>query len=107
MNGEDLAMNYVVSSIVHGSSALYVRPETNIGDFGKYLSSGLQKRQRHQASRSDALRYFSSMTGIYLPQSKTIGYIEGQTVRYEYSGIVGYHHVDCNVTDSFPPCHFA
>ena len=106
MNGEDLAMNFVVSKMTGEPAGLYFDPQTPLGDYGKFLSSGLQKRNKHQDSRSRALRYFSSLTQIRLPPEKRIAKSIAGRIEYLYLTEVGTHHVDCNRTDFIQPCVF-
>ena len=106
MNGEDLAMNFVVSKMTGEPAGLYFDPQTPLGDYGKFLSSGLQKRNKHQDSRSRALRYFSSLTQIRLQPEKIIAKSIDGRIEYLHSTEVGTHHVDCNRTDFVQPCVF-
>lgn len=104
MNGEDLAMNYVVANVTKGPSGMYFEPHMRIGDYGKFLSSGLQKRNKHQTSRSDALKYFTSLTGIKLAPASRIAKLVNRRVEYIHSTEVTLHHLDCKRTDFSQPC---
>lgn len=104
MNGEDLAMNYVVSYFTKTHAGLYVRPTHQIADFGKFISNGLQKRGQHQYSRSQGLKYFTNISGHALKASTRIADIRSGAIVYQDIPVVGFHHIDCNITDFWFPC---
>jgi len=107
MNGEDLAMSFVVTEITKKENALYLEPQVKLGDFGKFWESGLQKRGDHRNDRSLALKTFRNWSGISLVRSNHIAVVQedGEVLMQEYKGI-NFHHVDCNITDHSIPCEY-